>query len=89
MAAGQVLEGDIRVTGSMQVEGAIRGDGSEQLFGKVYHQAQSVDPGDPQPGYSVTWLSDGTDSGDAGDFMIKINIGGTVKTGTLVDYSTL
>ena len=53
------------------------------------YKALSADPPDPADGDCVTWISDGTDSGDAGDFMIKINVGGTVKIGTLADYSTL
>lgn len=51
--------------------------------------ALSADPSDPSPGEAVMWLSDGTDSGDAGDIMIKINVGGVVKTATLMDYSIL
>ena len=49
--------------------------------------ALSADPPDPDPGQAVEWLSDGTQTGDAGDKMMKINVGGTVKTITLVDYS--
>ena len=33
------------------------------------------------------WMSDGTDSGDDGDIMIKITAGGVTKTVTLVDFS--
>ncbi len=50
-------------------------------------RALEADPPDPKAGESVTWLSDGTGTGDAGDYMIKINIGGTIKTATLADYS--
>ena len=32
-------------------------------------------------------MSDGTDSGDDGDIMIKITAGGVTKTVTLVDFS--
>lgn len=49
--------------------------------------ALSADPPDPDPGRAVEWLSDGTQSGDAGDKMMKINVGGTVKTITVIDYS--
>jgi len=49
----------------------------------------SSDPADPWNGNSVQWVSDGTWSGDAWDVMMKINIGGTTKITTLVDYSTL
>ena len=53
----------------------------------VQQAPMSSDPPDPDDGYSRQWVSDGTGSGDAGDVMIKINIGGTVKTITLIDYS--
>ena len=49
----------------------------------------SADPADPSAGNTVQWVSDGTASGDAGDVMMKINVGATVKTVTLVDFSTL
>lgn len=52
-------------------------------------QEKSSDPTDPDEGRWVMWMSDGTGSGDAGDIMISINSGGTVKTGTVVDYSGL
>jgi len=52
-------------------------------------QPLSEDPDDPPDGRAVYWLSDGTDSGDAGDIMIKINAGGTVKTDTWIDYSAI
>tara|TARA_R110002167_G_scaffold61913_4_gene174905 strand:- start:10739 stop:12631 length:1893 start_codon:yes stop_codon:yes gene_type:complete len=50
--------------------------------------ALSADP-DPAPvdGEMQIWLSDGTESGDAGDVMLKIRIGTTTKTITLVDFS--
>ena len=47
----------------------------------------SVDPEDPPVGACVFWVSDGTDSGDAGDIMVKITVGETTKTVTLVDFS--
>jgi hypothetical protein len=54
------------------------------------HGAETdTDPEDPQEGNYVIWMSDGTGSGDDGDIMIKITAGGTTKTGTLVDFSTL
>lgn len=54
-----------------------------------YSQAfLSADPADPEPDNAVEWFSDGTESGDAGDKMQKINVGGVVKIITLVDYST-
>ena len=41
------------------------------------------DPDDPTAGQSVLWVTDG------GDVKIKLNVAGTVKTATLVDFSTL
>lgn len=41
-------------------------------------------PSDPEDGYSVMWVDSTT-----GDLMIKINLGGTVKTATIVDYSAV
>ena len=49
----------------------------------------SADPDDPVDGEAVLWISDGTDSGDAGDVMMKINVGDTVKTATVVDFSAV
>jgi len=45
---------------------------------------QSVTPSDPASGKSVMWV-DFT----SGDLKIKINVGGTVKTATIVDYSAV
>lgn len=50
---------------------------------------QSADPADPSDGNSVQWVSDGTGTGDPGDVIIKINVGGVVKTITIVDYSLI
>ena len=47
----------------------------------------AVDPADPADGQMVMWVSDGTGSGDAGDVMMKITVGATTKTVTLVDFS--
>lgn len=57
------------------------------LTDSIQKPGLNSDPADPEEGNAVTWLSDGTGSGDAGDYMIKVNVGGTVKTGTLFDYS--
>ena len=48
---------------------------------------KSADPSDPSEGTAVMWMSDGTDTGDDGDILIKIQAGGVVKTFTVVDYS--
>jgi len=58
-----------------------------EIDGAYTQEPLSSDPSDPDDGHSVQWVSDGTGSGDAGDVMIKINVGSTVKTITLVDYS--
>lgn len=49
-------------------------------------QAQSADIADPDNGYGVLWLSDGTGTGSAGDIVCKVNIGGV--TTTIFDRST-
>jgi hypothetical protein len=60
-----------------------------EVNGAITQQPLSADPSDPSAGNSVQWVSDGTGSGDAGDVMMKINVGGTTKTITLVDYSAV
>jgi len=57
------------------------------VAGAMTQEPLSSDPADPDVGNSVQWVSDGTGSGDAGDFMMKINVGGTTKVITLIDYS--
>lgn len=48
---------------------------------------RSSDPSDPDDNKGNLWISDGTESGDNGDVMMKINDGSTTKTVTLVDFS--
>lgn len=55
--------------------------------GAITSRSLSADPSDPNEGASVTWTSDGTGSGDAGDVMMKITSGAVTKTVTLVDFS--
>jgi len=50
---------------------------------------RSTDPADPAEGQAVLWQSDGTGTGDDGDWMVKITAGGTTKTTTLIDFSGL
>ena len=50
---------------------------------------QSVDPGDPDEGRAVLWMSDGTDSGEAGDILMKVTDAGSTKTITLIDFSIM
>ena len=50
----------------------------------------AADPDDPDAGTHVIWQSDGTGTGDDGDIIMKItDSGGTTKTTTIVDYSTV
>jgi len=58
-----------------------------QVAGAITQEPLSSDPADPDDGNSVQWVSDGTGTGDAGDVMMKINVGGTTKVITLIDYS--
>jgi len=77
-------------SGNLSVGGGyIAGDTALDVSGATTQRPLSSDPSDPGAGNSVQWVSDGTGSGDAGDVMMKINVGGTTKTVTLVDYSTL
>jgi hypothetical protein len=57
------------------------------INGALTQRPLSADPSDPDAGNSVMWVSDGTGSGDEGDVMMKITVGETTKTITLVDYS--
>ena len=50
---------------------------------------ERAEPQDPTEGETVIWMSDGTGVGDVGDIMIKVNVGGIVKTATLLDFSIL
>jgi hypothetical protein len=79
------IRGDASVTGSLLVEEGITAD--NMTAGSITQTPLSADPADPDDGHSVQWVSDGTGSGDAGDVMLKINVGGTVKTITLIDWS--
>ena len=58
-----------------------------QVAGAITQQPLSSDPADPDAGNSVQWVSDGTGTGDAGDVLLKVNVGGTTKVITLIDYS--
>lgn len=49
----------------------------------------TAEPADPATGKCVFWMSNGTGYGDDGDFCMKINPAGTVKSTTIVDFSTL
>lgn len=60
------------------------------MSGASYFNARSSDPGVPDRGQAVIWLSDGTGTGDNGDIMATItDTNGTTKTTTLVDFSAV
>ena len=59
------------------------------VAGAITTRELSSDPADPDEGANVQWQSDGTGSGDDGDILVKINVGGTVKITTLVDFSEI
>ena len=67
--------------------GTTASDTKLHVAGAMTQEPLSSDPADPDAGNSVQWVSDGTGSGNAGDVMIKINVGGTTKVITLIDYS--
>ena len=67
----------------------LKKDGSVILEGPLTLQELSADPDDPDEGHTVIWMSDGTGSGDDGDIMVKITAGGTTKTYTVVDFSSI
>ncbi len=53
-------------------------------------KAISVDPPDPINKSSILWLSDGTDSGNDGDMLMKLtNSAGITKIATVVDFNSL
>jgi hypothetical protein len=79
------IRGNASVTGELSVEEGIAAD--NMTAGSIAQTPLSADPADPDDLHSVQWVSDGTGSGDAGDVMLKINVGGTVKTITLIDWS--
>jgi len=68
---------------------SVDSSGNMGIYGATTQKPLSADPADPADGETVQWVSDGTGSGDAGDVMMKINVGGTTKVTTLVDYSGL
>lgn len=56
------------------------------LGGSLTQDVFAGDPADPAVGKSVMWVSDGTGAGNAGDVMVKTNIGGVVHTRTISAY---
>ncbi len=55
---------------------------------RMYLYALDSDPDDPIANSGVLWQSDGTGSGGSGDILMKINNGTSIKTVTIVDFST-
>ena len=48
---------------------------------------RNTDPAYPADGESILWVSDGTKTGDAGDFFIAASVSGTVRYQKVMDYS--
>lgn len=61
----------------------------QTIDGTFTFTEKSADPADPAEGSYVIWMSDGTGTGDDGDILVKITAGGSTKTATLVDFSTV
>ena len=49
---------------------------------------QSSDPANPSNGVGILWLSDGTDSGDAGDILVKVTVAGETRSAILFNFSS-
>ena len=47
---------------------------------------RSSDPDDPVDGKAIIWMSDGTESGEDGDILIKITVGESTVTRILFNY---
>lgn len=60
-----------------------------EINGEFAFTERSSDPANPDEGWVVIWMSNGTGSGDDGDILCKITAGGVTKTGTLIDFSAL
>ena len=59
----------------------------ESLFYRAYDNVQIPEPASPLSNRAVIWVSNSTGVGDSGDLMVKINVSGTTKTISLVDWS--
>ena len=78
--------GDLAIQGNVGI-GTTAPDTKLHNAGAYTQEPLSSDPADPDAGNSVQWVSSGVGSGDAGDIMLKVNVGGTTKIITLIDYS--
>ncbi len=56
-------------------------------FQPLHLAERTSDPAKPAEGEMILWMTDGTDHGDDGDLMVAAQAGGTVKLGTLWDFS--
>lgn len=70
----------------------VRTDGSVEIDRLTINELltlkeRSSDPADPAEGSWTIWMSDGTETGDDGDILVKITAGGVTKTTTLIDFS--
>lgn len=57
------------------------------ICARSIHIPFTPEPASPLTSRSVIWVSDGTGYGDAGDLCAKINVGGTSKAITMIDWS--
>ena len=80
LQAGNGSQGNVGI-------GTTTPDTKLHVAGAMTQEPLSSDPADPDAGNSVQWVSDGTGTGDAGDVMLKVNVAGTTKVITLIDYS--
>lgn len=86
--------GDVEkfVVGSMKIHTAAGVDieSNGKLFvkgGGLYLKELSADPPEPDEGYAIIWMSDGTGYGDDGDVCIASKAGGVTKKAILFDHS--
>ena len=85
-----------KINGSKNVDitPSTTGDGEGtlefSLSDPVYREARDSDPADPDSGEYVLWLSDGTETGDDGDVLLKItDSNGTTKRTKIADFNNL
>ena len=76
-----LLDNTTAFTPNADYEPATKKYVDEKYDGKIQ---ESSEPADPASGFAVRWIDEAT-----GDYKIKINHGGTVKTAILVDFSAL
>jgi len=69
--------------------GSTAPDTKLDVAGAITFRELSADPGNPDEGAAVLWMSDGTGAGDDGDILMKVTAGAATKTVTLVDFSAV